>query len=254
LVSVATLLPLSNLVIKAGWVATSSEEHLERYWSAAAAVQSTILSPFAFSDELMWSLELSASSTALAMIVAIAAIYLCRWRWVLVGIVAVMGFLVASPGPLVNLAVIAMFDWEEPVWVGFLSDRTLVAPIIALQSRCLPIAFAVLGIAMLRFQHRHHTSLQLDRGLPLFARIWILAKGLKGPIMMAAVVVFFVAFAELPCYLLVQPAGVTTVAMRMFELLHYGVKNQEAGLGLFLALASMIPSFWLCRAFDLYRD
>ncbi len=48
-----------------------------------------------------------------------------------------------------------------------------------------------------------------------------------------------VAVSELASYLLLLPAGVCPLAMRIFELLHYGVRYKEAGLCLFLAFIGM---------------
>jgi ABC-type Fe3+ transport system permease subunit len=59
-----------------------------------------------------------------------------------------------------------------------------------------------------------------------------------------------IAFGDLASYLLVQPPGVTTVAMRMFELLHYGIRNREASLALLLSAFALLPSWWLARRID----
>jgi ABC-type Fe3+ transport system permease subunit len=57
---------------------------------------------------------------------------------------------------------------------------------------------------------------------------------------------FSIAFGDLASYLLIQPPGVTTVAMRMFDLLHYGTKNREAGLAVALAIFGSVSSLaWL---------
>ena len=58
---------------------------------------------------------------------------------------------------------------------------------------------------------------------------------------------FFVSFANLESYLLVLPPSVTPVSMRMFELLHYGVQNKDAGLAMVLILVSIVATYVLCR-------
>jgi len=35
--------------------------------------------------------------------------------------------------------------------------------------------------------------------------------------------------------------------MRMFDLLHYGIRNREASLALVLSALAAIPSWWLLR-------
>jgi len=148
------------------------------------------------------------------------------------------------------LMIIALLDRREPAWVGFLTDRTLIGPILALQSRCLPIVFGVLWLAKKRFTTNNDRLLQLDKGLPYLSRTWILLKAMLNPLVVALVVAFFVSFADLSSYLLVQPPQVTTVAMRMFDLLHYGIKNRESGLALTLVIASAIPTLLFVRRMD----
>lgn len=162
-----------------------------------------------------------------------------------------MAFLMALPGPIVNLIVISIFDRREPEWVGLLADRTLCGPILALQSRCLPIVFGVLWLANERFKKNNASQLQMDKGLHYTTRIWIITQALRQPIAVALVIAFSVSFADLSSYLLVQPPQVTTVAMRMFELLHYGIKNRESGLALTLVIAAAVPTWWLLRRIDL---
>jgi ABC-type Fe3+ transport system permease subunit len=54
------------------------------------------------------------------------------------------------------------------------------------------------------------------------------------------VLAWWLAVGELGAYLLVLPAGVSTLASRIFELLHYGVRYQEASLCLLLALIALV--------------
>jgi ABC-type Fe3+ transport system permease subunit len=54
------------------------------------------------------------------------------------------------------------------------------------------------------------------------------------------VLAWWLAIGELGAYLLVLPAGVSTLASRIFELLHYGVRYQEASLCLLLALVALL--------------
>ena len=65
------------------------------------------------------------------------------------------------------------------------------------------------------------------------------------PMVVACVASFFIAFANLETYLLILPPGVTTVSMRSFELLHYGVQNKEAGLSVCLILGSIVSAMML---------
>ena len=250
IVWMVVLIPITNLIVKAGWIATMDNGEIRRSWSAVVLIQSIVQSG-TFMNEIGWSIQLSLVSSALALVLGIvlAACVRSRWsNWLAIGL---MAFLLALPGPIINLIVIGIFDRSEPEWIGYLADRTLCGPILALQSRCLPIVFGVLWLARNRYKEHHERSLQLDLGLPYLTRIWILFKAMGSPLAVALVVAFFVAFSDLASYLLVQPPQVTTVAMRMFDLLHYGIKNRESGLALTLIIAGAIPTCLFLRRIDL---
>ena len=250
IVWMVVLIPITNLIVKAGWIATMDNGEIRRSWSAVVLIQSIVQSG-TFMNEISWSIQLSLVSSALALVLGIvlAACVRSRWsNWLAIGL---MAFLLALPGPIINLIVIGIFDRSEPEWIGYLADRTLCGPILALQSRCLPIVFGVLWLARNRYKEHHERSLQLDLGLPYLIRIWILFKAMGSPLAVALVVAFFVAFSDLASYLLVQPPQVTTVAMRMFDLLHYGIKNRESGLALTLVIAGAIPTCLFLRRIDL---
>lgn len=249
--SVATLLPLANLLIKSGWQAKIDGEVITRSWSWPTMINAVVQSFGVFSGELKWSVTLSLASVALSLLIGTLLVWSCRRKWSNLILAMTMVFFLALPGPLINLCVIMLFDRSEPVWVPFLADRTLLGPIIALQFRCLPIVVAVLWIAKFRFERRHHLELEFDRRLPFFTRSYIWFRAMQGPILVGSCVGFFVAFADLSSYLLVQPPGVTTIAMRMFELLHYGVRNQESGLAITIAFLGMLPTLFFVRRIDL---
>lgn len=248
IVSLVALIPLVSLVTKAGWVATMNDDVVRRSWSPWVVIESMLQSS-SFSSEIVWSIQLSLYATALATLLAVMVVGCVRRRWSARIAMGLAAFLLAVPGPLVNLTVIYLFDRSEPEWFGLLADRTLIAPILAQQSRCFPILFAVLWIASVRYGKRNERQLQVDQGLPFLTRSWIRVLAMKNPIMLATCVSFFVSFADLSSYLLVQPPQVTTVAMRMFDLLHYGIRNRESGLALTLAIAGSIPTLFLVRRF-----
>ena len=248
IVCMVALIPLASLVIKAGWVATMKADVIHRSWSPWVVMESMVQSK-SFANEIAWSLQLSFYSTLTAILLAAIAVVCSRRRWSAWLAMGLAAFLLAVPGPLVNLIVIRLLDRSEPQWLVTLADRTLFAPILAQQSRCFPVVFALLWIASQRYRKRCARQLQLDLGLPFITRVWVGVFAMKTPILMSAMIAFFVSFADLSTYLLVQPPQVTTVAMRMFDLLHYGIKNRESGLALTLAMAGSIPTLFLLRRF-----
>ncbi len=244
-VSTVALIPLANLIVKAGWVATMDNDQLKRGWSLWVLIHSIAQSSM-FTNEIGWSLQISLYASVLSMVLGVGMLSCSAAKWSSWIAIGLMVCLLATPGPIVNLGVIWLMDRREPEWIGFLADHTLCGPILALQSRCLPIAFGMLWLATNRYQRNNERLLQMDRGLTWSTRTWILFVAIRRPIVASLVVSFFIAFADLSSYLLVQPPQVTTVAMRMFDLLHYGIKNRESGLALTLVLAGSLPPFvWM---------
>jgi len=183
----------------------------------------------------------------LALLLSQILLQISKNRWSGCILIGAMGIMMAMPGPIVNLLVLQFLDRSEPKWFAFLADRTLLGPILALQSRCLPVVFGMSWIARERFANLNRESLQLDRGLSFRKKLWIEMRGLLKPITTAFLVSVFVAFGDQASYLLVQPPGVTSVAMRMFDLLHYGIKNREAGLALAIVIGTTLPATFLLR-------
>lgn len=241
LVGIVVLVPVVNLIAKAGWVSRMESGDVQRGWSVFKLAQS-ISEISSFRNELGWGLQLSFYATSLAVILAMLSVWAAKSRWSSGIWIALLAMLLATPGPLVNLVLIKISNSANSDWFIYLADRTLASPIVALQSRCWPIAFGILWVSEQRFRTRHLNQLQMDRGLPFATRLWIRIKGMTLPILTSVLVCFFVSFADLSSYLLVLPPGVTTVSMRMFDLLHYGVKNQDASLALALAGCGMLAS------------
>jgi ABC-type Fe3+ transport system permease subunit len=145
----------------------------------------------------------------------------------------------------VNLTLLQFFDRVLPDSWSFIAERTLIGPILALQFRCLPIAYGILLLARWGYESRYENLIATDKSLPWWLQQSIWLKYATGSILTCLGITFFISFGDLASYLLIQPPGVTTVAMRMFELLHYGIRNREASVAMVLAIAAAIPSLWL---------
>jgi len=154
--------------------------------------------------------------------------------------------MLATPGPLINLLIGQILNrWLSDSW-SFLADQTLLGPILALQFRVLPVVFGLIWVAQQQYLHRYGELLALEAGLPYRKRFYAWMRFVQRGWIIAFWIGFSIAFGDLASYLLVQPPGVTTVAMRMFDLLHYGTKNREAGLAVVLAFFGALSSIaWL---------
>lgn len=238
--------PVLCLLIKIGWYARGGIDSVQQGWSIEQALRS-LGEIRSFRPELGWSVSIGVYSSVISVLVSGVVILLDRNRFTTFLIFTILGIMLAMPGPLVNLFVLWAKDRSEPEWVGYLFDRTLAAPLLAVQSRCLPIVYALVWIAVLRYRRKHRDLISMDAGNGLGRRMMVAAMGLRGPWVASAVAAFFVAFADLASYLLVLPPQVTTIAMRMFDLLHYGIRNQESSLALVLVGASVPPAYALIR-------
>jgi ABC-type Fe3+ transport system permease subunit len=245
LVSVIAIVPLMNLLFRAGWKSSMVDGHPLREWSVVEALHS-LGQCNAFVPELTWSLQLASWSAALALLLALLLNALVPANHGLSMVVlGVLGTMLALPGPLVALSVLRGMTNALPEDWGFLMDQTLIAPIVALQFRCLPIAYGILWLARWDYRERMGSTLQLEKSLPASTRYRVELQYVRGSIWTALWLAFLIAFGDLASYLLLQPPGVTTVAMRLFDLLHYGIRNREASLALVLALGSAVPSAWI---------
>lgn len=239
-------LPVLSLVIKAGWHVAQVGDDIERTWRISTVVAS-LFSASEFRPELQWSLAISGYSTLLALLLAFAGttiVFSGSTRFLLhrsAAMIALFTFCFALPGPLVNWCIQKSLV-DQSGWIGWIGNDTLAPPILALQTRCAPVVFAILWTAAWRWEQRFRPLRSLDgSSWTNHWQAWI------RPLTMGVGAAFFVSFANLESYLLVLPPSVTPVSMRMFELLHYGVQNKDAGLALILILASSLATYGLTR-------
>jgi iron(III) transport system permease protein len=232
------LIPILSLFVKAGWTVTNVDQQVLRYWSLRTFATS-ISGIGSFREEFGWSLSISTYATILALIVSVGLVRFLKNRWQVACVLAALGFGLVLPGPAINL----LFHWLSGTGVEFLvrlRDDSVVFVVLALQFRCLPILYVIHWISVCRFRERYRDSLVLDR-----SSLWTHRAAMFRPTVVACVTSFFIAFANLETYLLILPPGVTTVSMRSFELLHYGVQNKEAGLSVCLILGSIATAIVL---------
>ena len=244
LLGLTTLLPMMNLAVRLGWQSQMVEGQAVRNWSIIEAMNA-LGHARDFWPEIQWSVQLAAWSTALAVIAAYGLISLLPNRQPSIAILWVLGSMLAMPGPLVTLCVLHGFTNALPSQWSYLADQTLLAPILALQFRCLPIAYGVLWIAHRDYRNRLGSMLELEYAMGWRTRAWLWFRYAQGSLWTSVWLSFLIAFGDLATYLLLQPPGVTTVAMRLFDLLHYGIRNREASMALVLALVSGICSLWI---------
>lgn len=250
LVLLVAVLPWCNLLSRLGWVSTLTNNIPSRSWSLLETLNS-LWHVQDFRNELSWSVQLCLWSSLLSLALALFALRFCfpppprHAPIITIFIVALLACMLAVPGPLINLAVAQTMLQLLPQSLDWLYDQTLLPPILALQFRTLPISFGILWIAFSQYRDHYRELVITDQILPFRWKAKLVGSWMLKPTLATLFVSFTLAFGDLSTYLLVQPPGVTTIAMRMFDLLHYGTKNREAALALFLAVLTTIPCAFL---------
>jgi iron(III) transport system permease protein len=156
----------------------------------------------------------------------------------------------ALPGPLIGLGIVWVMDREEPSILVFLYDRTVLAPVLAIAVRILPLAILCCGYVLRSVADDGLDSAACD-GAGGWSRFWLVAWPQRRCGLAAAwLAVFAVATGDLACSILVVPPGVTTVPIRVFGLIHAGVDDQVAGLCLVMFVsvaAAAVAAVWVLQ-------
>ena len=229
--------PLGNLVYKAGLVVQQSGPQRIRVWSMAKLLQTLAHSPQQFSQEFTWSMILGQLTALSTLVVA------CALAWYARGsrLVAAVGWTLAAlglaiPGPLLALGVGRLLNQPQSDWLFYLYDRTLLLPWLVLLLRSFPCAYLLATLAVRQIDPQLLAAAATDgagRGLWLFRWLVPLLAPALGAIWLVGL---SLALGDLSASILAVPPGVTTVAIRVFSLVHYGVEDQLAGLCLWTAL------------------
>ena len=229
-------LPLANLAYKAGILVTPTETGLVRAWSPAKAVMMTLESPGEHRRELGWSVTIAVCAAVAAVVVATLLAWLARSGGLRsVPALVTTAVCLATPGPIVGLALIWLLNRPEVPGLVYLYDRTILAPWLAQTVRALPLATLVVWHALATVSDETLES-AASEGAGSLARLWHIALPNRwGAVAAAVLIAFVIALGELSATLLVLPPGVTTLPVRIFGLIHYGVDDRVAGICLAIA-------------------
>lgn len=243
--------PLVNLWLRAGWESTlSSSGVLEHRWSWDRLALTLVETSTLFTTEFQWTATLATASASIAMLVAA----LLRWRARSLRAKRVINFLclllIALPGPLVASVISKLFLSGTIPGLAWLYDHSLAAPILAQQSRLFPLAWLVVGGILASISSQAWEMATIDQ-LSAWSRLHVVVwrptwrLWLAGWLLLAAT-----SAGELSTHLLLLPPGVTTVAQRLFEFLHFGMRYQDSGLCLALVLLGWLVAIvvWNTRS------
>jgi iron(III) transport system permease protein len=230
--SVAVLTPLVGLAWRAGVAVHPGEGGLERSWSAAKAVSLCAASPWQHRREWGWSLATGSLATLVVLAAGIPLAWIARTtgrRW----LAAAAGVAVAVPAPLAGVATIALVNRPADSPLAFLGDwydRTLLAPVLVQAWRALPLAGWWLWMQLATVPDDLLEAARSEGAGPV-AQLWRIALPMRiGAVAGAATIALLLAVGELSATLLVAPPGVTTLSVRIFQMLHYGADDRVAAL------------------------
>lgn len=243
-------LPLANLVLKAGWQ-TVNKSPLEttHHWSAYRFMLTLHETSTLFTQEAYWSFMLASCSATGAILAAICLCTIGRTpslrAWIALGCLV----LLAVPGPIAAQSVIFLFTYRGIPGLAWMYDHTLAAPILAQQFRMLPLAYWLCKTILASIDTQCWDVAALD-GLQWSERLRCIILPHTGANWVAAwFLLAAFSFGELSTNLLVLPPGVATVAQRLFEFLHFGMRYQDSGLCLALMAIGWIVAgiLWKTR-------
>ena len=233
--------PLTNLAYKAGIVVTPTDTGIVRGWSLGKVLRMIVESPSQHARELGWSVTIAVCAAAVAVVVATLLAWLARSGGLRsVPALVITAVCLAVPGPIVGLALIWLLNQPGVPGLVYLYDRTILAPWLAQTMRALPLATLVVWYALATVPSETLES-AASEGAGSLARLWHIALPNRWDAVAAAgLVAFVIALGELAATLLVLPPGITTLPVRIFGLIHYGVDDRVAGICLALAAASSL--------------
>jgi iron(III) transport system permease protein len=236
-------IPLGNLLYKVGLEVTMVDGNRVRSWSLLKALKLIFaLAPVEFRHDLWLSTRLGvlAATAALAGAVPIAWSMRRPRRAPLIRLV-LLATCLTIPGPLLGVGVIHMLNRpaDSPLaFLGSLYDSNF-APWLVQTIRALPMATLILWPALATVPQAMLDTAATE-GSGWWGQLLRIALPQRWPAVVAAWLVgLAIAIGELAATILVmrpQPRGATTISVRIFQMLHYGVDDHAAAISLLMVL------------------
>ncbi len=247
---VVCCVPLVGLFLKAGWIGELYDGGVVTHFSFAQSFETFVDSFSRFRQELWWSGMLAGLVTLIALPLAWCAAKWSGDRRLRQGItLCLVGFVAFLPGPMLSLVLVSILSQSWFPAGEFLYSQTLLPTAIATMPRSLAVATGLFALGMYSQPQQMIDLTKLD-GLKGFKRwLWIDWPLQKGFYAIAAFAAAYLSVGELAGSLLVAPPDVQTVSVRLFGLLHSGIRRQEAGICLVTVLCEvvLVGCMWLCH-------
>lgn len=231
LLGVAVGVPLANLVYNAGVRVEQIGTTRTRTWAFAKLVSILAEVPHRYRMELWWSAVIGALGATTSLVGALPLAWWGRhsgWRKWPALLVAMLAL--ATPGPLLGLGVIWLLNRDHPAWLADLYDHSVLAPVLAVAIRVLPLVILVLWFSLRTIPQGLLEAATMDGAGPAKRWLLVVLPNRIPAILAAWLMGFTLALGDLAASILVLPPSTPTLAFSIFQLAHAGVDDRLAGL------------------------
>lgn len=226
--------PLGNLIYKAGLETASASAQQtgpQFSWSLAKALRLTTRCPWQYRREFGWSLAIAQLSSAAALLIATPlAFWATRSRIAATLAFTLTAVCLALPGPVVGLGIVRFFTALPGDTAEYLYSRTIAAPALAMLIKCFPLTIGIVWSGLRRAERELFDTARLA-GASSWQQLIKIALPTRSALLVCAFLASVVFnLGDLAASILVVPPGVSTLAIRVFGLIHYGVEDRLAAL------------------------
>lgn len=224
------VVPCVGLILKAGWE-PSVDSLATSKWSFLKAISLMGRSLFDFRREWLWTAIISQVVALLGLAIAILFTFRLRLRhWTGILTCGLVAGTMAIPSVTIGLALSRIFSEPWGGWWPYLYDQTILAPVLALLFRTIPLQMLILWQGLASIPAEQHELADMAGAGP-WRRLWAVQLPQLGPAACTAWLVgILVAAGDLTTSVLVMPPGTTTLTIRIFGLLHAGVEDRLASV------------------------
>jgi iron(III) transport system permease protein len=227
--------PLASLAWKAGVEVFDGPGGRVRSWSPQKCLAVVLESPWRYRGEFGWSLAISSLAATAATVVALPLAWWARQGAARIGLMlAGSAALLALPGPVIGIEIIRLLNAPSMPTLNWLYDHSLLAPCLAQTLRGLPWALLVAWSAFRSVPQQLLDSVAVEGAGPLTLLARVALPMRWSAIAAAWLISLAIGLGDLAASILVVPPGITTLSIRIFGLLHYGVEDEVAGICLAL--------------------
>ena len=237
-------IPVANLIIKAGTSAFATQTGLSRHWSLTKLWNVLAAAPGKHREFFQWSFILgtttATAATALATILAWTTISIRKTQ---APVLTFCALFFSLPGPLIGILLIRTFNDRNVPFLNNLYDNSIVVHGCSLLIRALPYCTFVAWLTIRLTSINALEAARVD-GASWSTQLWhVVVKGNAKALVLVWLVGFVIATGDLAASKLVAAPGVTTVSIRIFEMLHSGTDDQLSAICLWAIAGYMTVTY-----------